>query len=1428
MEMDALVSNLIGQGEQLCLPSHRQTQYSTTWQDLLLSFLPLFPALAFALFAPWKCVQLRHEPIKVIQNKKGAWKVATSTTLFVLYLAQVILEVQADSPARLLGPAVALLAVSGLIPYLTLRNHARSVKPFDLLNAILAASIVLDVVQASLHLLGTHQCQVSSLNLATFLVKTVLLALELQSKRGILRESWRDLSFEETESTFSLALYWWVNALLRKGYSKLLDPGDLPPLPSRLSSKLLRARMKICWNKRSKPEKRYALALATLRCTSRENLEVVPYMLAATLIRYAQPLLMSRLITFVGASSGEGAKFQGFKLVVSAALIYIGLAILNGQRDIAKRRVDIAVKGSLVGIIHEKALQSNHDDHSAIALIGNDVEDVQMAVSRFHNLWSSALSLGLGLFLLVSRLNWVSIVPILLLLGTSQCSKYVSKVFVAKQRAWNDASQTRIGLIKTVLEKMKSIKAMGFSQHVEGKIQGARDVELAAARVIYWLDVLLAASASFLNAVGPAITLGIYTTWAKWTGHALLDADGIFTSFALVQMVTLPANSILFTLPAFFSALAGFDRIQRYLLEPVQEDSRVVLARGAEAASTPKRDEPVAFRDDAISVEDLTVTYNGSRPVIQNITFSISKGSIVIITGATGSGKTTLLRTIIGDLPPETGTALVTSSVMAYCAQSPWLGNGTIRDIIAGPPGSKVTDDEWYRRVIRACDLEYDLRKLPAGDRTMIGNGGTSLSGGQRQRVALARAIYSGLDILVLDDVFSALDARTAGRIGNRLLGPAGLFRELDKTVILSTHTVNFLPFADEVIMLKNGSIAEQGPWEQFQGQPRFNSVKTPEVVESDDDFETTHTPFQQEPPKAKTPSDLTRQTGNGAIYWHYIQAIGKPRVFATLVIMVSSATFAVLIQTWLRWWSADSQAEQRTWLHLTVYLALSLGHWSALASISTVSLLIVPTSGRNLHNQLLTTVVKAPLAFITSTDIGTTLSRFSQDMTQVDRRLPGQVAALGSQAFKLLAQVFLLFMAQTYMLITFPVLALIVYAIQKIYLLTSRQLRWLSMEANALPSNNFLETVQGIATIHAFGWEDAYAAENSKAVDAAQLPSYTLFSIEQWLALVLDLIVAGVALLNVILIVTLRDRFTPGDVGISLNVILTVNMVLLITVQSWANFDASLGVIARIMDFATTVTPEAEPTEPLLPPTSWPARGALEVRSVVADYDQPTDASHALDHISLTVSPGQTIGICGRTGSGKSSLFLSFVRLLELSEGSILIDDIDLTSLSRDVVRSRLITPPQDPFILSSDSIRHSLDATGTATKEEILDALDKVHLLTLFEDKALDAGFTATLFLDVPMTEWPLSQGQLQLFSLARALLLRRTRGNVVLLDEATSSIDLETDALVQQVLREEFRGYTVLVVAHRLETIVGVDAVVVLEQGRVVEVGDVRELL
>ncbi|CAI7603986.1 unnamed protein product [Penicillium glandicola] len=1079
---------------------------------------------------------------------------------------------------------------------------------------------------------------------------------------------------------------------------------------------------------------------------------------------------------------------------------------MNSCRENATRRVTVAAKGSMIGIIHEKALRSRDNDSSAITLIGNDVEDVQMSMGWFHTLWSSLLSLAIGLYLLSSKLGWASLVP---------CGEYVSRTFVSKQRAWSDATQKRIEIIQNLLQGLKSIKMMGFAHEIGAKAEKARDDELTAGLATYWLDVSLVACVSFLNVVGPAITFVVYVILAKMTGSAPFDTDRVFTSFALIQMVTLPANTVLFILPDFIAAIAGFDRIQKYLLEPEHTDHRDVAAFSP-SGTTQKLNEPVSWESmgsnnigNVVFIKDATFYYcSGNRPILDRVNLKIQSGSFVVVTGVIGSGKTTLARIILGELSLDSGTISTSSTHMAFCAQTTWLRSGTVRDIIAGGPSATIKDEKWYQKVLHVCDLQYDVTKLPQGDRTLVGSGGISLSGGQRQRVkALARAIYSGLDTLILDDVFSALDSTTTERIMQRLVGPSGLLRELKRTVILITHSnlsihaAKRLDLFDRVITLGDNT-------EIIQHQP-----------ETDQESADSHVPATKLPAPERSMQDV-RKIGDSTIYQFYVRAIGKWRVLIVVLIMISSANFAMLIQNWLRWWTADNESGKRTAFYLSLYCLFSLGHWLTLIATSTVAVLIVPSSGRVLHSQLLRTVLNAPLSFITSSDLGTTLSRFSQDMEQVDRHLPSQVTGLGSQSFKLLAQVLLLYTAQTYMLMTFPILVVVIYLIQKIYLYTSRQLRWLTMEANALPSNSLLETVQGIATIRAFGWEDSYALENSKSLDTSQKPSYILLATEQWLTLVLDLTVAAVASINALLIVTRRD-VTPGEVGISMNVILSVNIVLLVTVQSWANLDASLGVISRIKEFTSTVAPESQSRREGLIPNSWPAEGAVSMKNIVARYATVDDplltAANVIDNVSLDIPPGQKVGICGRTGSGKSSLLLSLLRFIDLSEGAIAIDDVDIASIPHDRIRSSLITIPQDSFFLIDDSIRDNLDLSGTASDEEIVTALKKVHLP--LEPRAENSGLTPSLYLDLPMKEWPLSQGQLQLFSLGRALLLRSSRGKVVLLDEATSSIDMETDRLLQKVIREEFHGYTVIMIAHRPETVSDAGIIVEMDQGHIV---------
>lgn len=364
--------------------------------------------------------------------------------------------------------------------------------------------------------------------------------------------------------------------------------------------------------------------------------------------------------------------------------------------------------------------------------------------------------------------------------------------------------------------------------------------------------------------------------------------------------------------------------------------------------------------------------------------------------------------------------------------------------------------------------------------------------------------------------------------------------------------------------------------------------------------------------------------------------------------------------------------------------------------------------------------------------------------------------------------------------------------------------------------STQFLETLGGLPTIRAFGWGKSALELNHKLVDKSQRPFYLLLMLQQWLTLVLDLVVTGLALLIVGLAVRLRDSVSVGLTGVSLVQLISFAETLKLLIQFWTSLETSIGAVARIKNFREETPDERLPGENHAPPSDWPASGAVEIREISASYGEDLEAK-ALDGISLSLSAGQKVGVCGRTGSGKSSLLLALLRLLDLSSGSMTIDGLDLSTLPREEVRSRLIAITQESFFLPG-TIQQNIDPYDAATPEDVASALKKVGLWETIDAKG---GLAAKFEEDM------LSHGQKQLFSLARAI-LRKNRGRVVLFDEATSSVDHHTDALMQEIIRAEFRHHTVVSIAHRLETVADFDCVVVLEKGCLVEEGNPQELL
>ncbi|PQE04288.1 hypothetical protein CJF31_00011699 [Rutstroemia sp. NJR-2017a BVV2] len=454
-------------------------------------------------------------------------------------------------------------------------------------------------------------------------------------------------------------------------------------------------------------------------------------------------------------------------------------------------------------------------------------------------------------------------------------------------------------------------------------------------------------------------------------------------------------------------------------------------------------------------------------------------------------------------------------------------------------------------------------------------------------------------------------------------------------------------------------------------------------------------------------------------------------------------------------------------------------------------------------------------------------MTLFSQDMTIVDSDLPYSLVDLALSLVVAIMGAVLMSLSAGYFAATIPVVALVVWAygpprgnadmkivLQKFYLRTSRQIRLLDLEAKSPLYSHFIETLSGLTTIRAFGWTEEFRKQNLALLDTSQKPYYLLFCIQRWLGLVLDLLVTALAVILMIFVVKLRSNISPGYVGLALLNVMTFNQSLAQIIKNWTQLETAVGAISRVKNFVATTASENQSKEKELAPENWPSKGAIDFINITASY---TPASVPVIHnLNLSIRAGEKIAIVGRSGSGKSSLIAAIFRMLELTpESSIVIDGVDLTTLPRQIVRSRLNAVPQDPFFLRG-SVRTNADPYNQHSDTAIITALEKVHLWGLILTKGgLEADLDTEFF----------SHGQRQLFCLARAIL---REGKVVVLDEATSSVDPDTDKLMQKVIREEFAGCTIIAVAHRLNTILDFDRVVLLGKGEVVEIGKPDELL
>ncbi|TGO08777.1 hypothetical protein BTUL_0192g00110 [Botrytis tulipae] len=1406
--------------------------FTPLFEDVILSIVP---SVILLLLLPIRIWMLRGQPRKVNSSFLHSNKLLFLGVFTIMQTAYLVMNATTSTlKTRATIPAAALLFVDALGLFaLSHIEHLHSVRPSALINVWLLLTLPFDIARArSLWLVHANN-PTAAVFTSALGVKIMVIIAEAVEKRHILLDRYRNISPENTSGIYSRSFFWWLNTLMTTGFQRVIKNEDLYPIGEEMSSHYLYSRARSTWDA-SNQTGSYSLLWSTLKATRGAfALGIVPR-LCTTGFKYAQPFLLERTVGFANDESQPDS--LGWSLTGAFGLVFLGLAVFNGAYYHMAYRFNTAVRGSLVSLIYAKTVDLSItalDESVAVTLMANDTSTICEGLTNIHELWAVPIELGIAMYLLYRQLGLPFLAPFSIALLCTAGILLMANWMGNAQKIWIRGIQTRIDITASMLGSMKAVKMLGFTDSLTTMVQSLRVKEVHLSQLFRRLlcgRVFLANSTAI---IAPLVTFTVFVISANVTGRTLSTSTA-YTSLSLIALLADPMNTLVRTIPQINSAVACFERIQTFMLSDARKDHRLPLIGSQSSDATSDSSQGIELKDmsTVVNPSAMIVAQNASfawsqdaLPVINDFSFTLPCSQSLFIIGPVGCGKSTLLKGLLGETPSSKGFIYAKTARTAYVEQSPWIQNGTIQDNILGP---SLFDSPWYDQVVRACALEHDIAVLPNGSATRVGSGGISLSGGQKQRLALARAVYAKNEFIILDDVFSGLDPETEERVFKRLFGKQGLFQEMGTTIILVTHAVHRLAYSDYIIALDQSSqIIEQGTFDYLKTNGGY--VENLETRHRSEDYDSeeldTKETTQKQSPFATVENDdlmnevadLNRQTGDASVYQYYFASIGwvPTGIFFLLVLIFGAASKLpeIALNYWTRAVAVEGNKANPYWLGIYGMLS-AIALIGFVAGISHLMLYMMPKSAKVLHQRLLDSVMGAPLSFFTATDTGTTTNRFSQDMSIIDGDLPYALVDLSLSIVQASMGAILMSLSAGYFAATIPVIGLTVWVLQKFYLRTSRQMRLLDLEAKSPLYSHFIETLSGLTTIRAFGWTEKFREQNLAFLDTSQKPYYLLFCIQRWLGLVLDILVTALAVILMVLIVKLRTDISPGYVGLALLNVMTFNQSLTLIIKEWTLMETAVGAVSRLKSFAATTVSENLPSEVESVPENWPAFGAIEFKNVKASY---TSTSVPVIHdLNLSVKPGEKIGICGRSGSGKSSLIAALFRMLELHPGSsILIDGIDISTIPRQTVRARLNAVPQDPFFLRS-TIRTNADPYNVHTDLQIISALEKVHLWSLISSKGgLDAQLDTEFF----------SHGQRQLFCLARAIL---RGGKIIVLDEATSSVDSETDKLMQRVIREVFGGCTILAVAHRLDTIADFDRIVLLGKGEVVESGRFGELM
>ncbi|KAF8242865.1 P-loop containing nucleoside triphosphate hydrolase protein [Wilcoxina mikolae CBS 423.85] len=1166
--------------------------------------------------------------------------------------------------------------------------------------------------------------------------------------------------------------------------------------------------------------------------------------------------------------------FMGLMIPIRSQLSAVVFSKTMRKKDVKGSQKDNDNQGEPTSTRDEEEDELKNMKQGVINLLSVDSERIAVFCAMSNIFIESFVGTIFGFSFIVIVLGWQSLLAgLLVIVITTPMNIYATKKYSKAQDDLMKVRDKKMAVVSEALQGIRQIKFSALEDKWEDKIRGVREEEIGILWRVFIADVAVI-SAWIVNPVFLSATaLSVYAMV-----HGSMSPSVAFSALALFGELEWTLSIVPELVTDCFDALVSVGRIQDYL---ESAEKKTIITESPRIAMV---DATIAWAADTDGEKD--------RFCLRNINLEFLHGELNIVSGRTGSGKSLLLSALLGEAdllsgriempsPPDPEQRFDSKAIpsnwilptaVAFVAQIPWIENGTIRDnILFGLP----FHERRYRRTLEACALEKDLEVLEDGDKTEIGANGINLSGGQRWRVSFARAAYSRAGILVLEDIFSAVDFH----VGKQIL-ENGLTGDLmrGRTRILVTHHLKLcLSHAVYTVILSNGTIENTGAVAELQERGILDRIIAKVEGGEQEEEEQIHEEELGLVRTATRESTMSHRNSHtvdistvipkprqfiqdedrerGAVKWEiykaYLKSSGGFWVWSFIIFLFAFQESLTLgRQYWIKIWTSDAQTDAAGYrIHSLIQYSLqqlatavseshSLVYWIGIYTAISIFSCLLGTfrygfvfwaslrASRVLFDDMLRVVVRAPLRWLDTVPTGRILNRFSKDFETVDSRLANDIAYFLWNTLSVVGiSVACCYLSPYVMVIAVIGLAInIHYAI--FYLAGAREIKRLESNSRSPIFELFGATLTGVATIRAYGRTQEYIALFQKRVDVFSQRSFYNWVFNRWVGVRMSVLGAVFTTLVGVVVISVRG-IDAALAGFALSFSLNYTGNVIWTLRRYANTELDMNSTERIVEY--TGLP-IEDQGGILPPAAWPTEGRVEVDDLYVTY--APDLPPVLKGITFEVKPRERVGIVGRTGAGKSTLTLALFQFIRATSGTIFIDSIDISKMNLCQLRRRMAIIPQDP-VLFSGTIRSNLDSFNEFTDAELHEALQRVHLVSNVESSSDSESSSASdnvnafTNLDTKVSEGGLnlSQGQRQLLCLARSIV---SRPKILILDEATSAVDMETDSLIQKSIREEFTECTTLVIAHRLQTVIDYDRILVLGDGKVLEYDSPAKLI